>query len=737
MKQDIINILQQKSTPSSITEITSKLKIINHLQQEEMMKTLILLKDSKIIFQNKEGNYYFNKQFNNKLIIGKIQITSKGIGFVKSFSSDLEYRVEVENVNGALNGDEVVFSLLNNKSNQAVVNAVLQRKTNIIVGVISIVNGKKTISIHNSKLQNYQVRIKNENKAIENNIVTAKINSFKDGVFDVTIEKILGNLNDPGVDILSVIYEFNIKPQFDHETLLQASKVPMQVLESEKQGRVDLRNEILITIDGKDAKDFDDAICVYKLKNGNYRLIVAIADVSHYVKENTPLDDEAFKRGTSVYLADRVVPMLPTELSNGICSLNEQVERLCMVCDMEIDSKGNNVSHKIYQGLMKSVRRMNYDEVNEAFDGKEVEFIKTHKQVWDMLQDAKELFFILSKYKENAGVVDFKIKEAKLLINEQGKVFDINLRNDGLTENLIESFMIRANEVTAYSIEKRDLPFIYRVHNQPRVQKLQQITTILKLMGVKINKDWHLTTSKDLQELLDSLKGLPSFQIISSLLLRSMEKAVYSNNNIGHFGLASDCYTHFTSPIRRYPDLIVHRLLKEYATNQKLDAKIIEKNKNFTALAAQQSTDQEIKAMECERAVDQMKKAEYMNQFSGKKFSAIISGITSFGVFVQLDNTVEGMIKISDINDDYYIFNEKNMTIYGKYNRRQYSLGQKVNVILKSANKITRTIDFVFDLPTKNNFKINKGKIKKQNNSNKSKIKNSKKDFYAKKKKTF
>lgn len=695
MKQQILDVLKNTLKPLSIVELTSKLKINTHLQQEEMLSDLEELKDNNIILENDQQELYLEKGY-NKFLVGVIQITMKGSGFVRTLNSDKEYRVSPNNIHHALNNDEVLFTLISN--DEAIVNLVLKRNTTSLVGTVVVdeKTKKKSLSIQNNKLQRYQVHILNEEQALENNIVVAKINNFHENTFAVTIEKVLGNLNDPGVDILSVIYEIGIKAQFDPETLIAANSVSQTVSEAEKKDRVDLRNEILVTIDGKDAKDFDDAICVYKLANGTYRLIVAIADVSHYVQPKSALDSEAFIRGTSVYLADRVIPMLPTQLSNGICSLNEQVERLCFVCDMEIDAKGYNVRSKVYQGLMKSVRRMNYDEVNEAYHGKNPKFVSTHPQVWTMLQSAKELYEILAKHKFNAGVVDFDIDEAKIVIDEQGKVTDIKLRARDISEKLIESFMIRANETVARKVNKMKLPFIYRVHEAPRKKKLAQLTTILKLTGIQANYHWENLHSKDLQILLDSLKDLPNFQVLSTLLLRSMEKARYSNGNIGHFGLASECYTHFTSPIRRYPDLIVHRLLRQYLITKEINPKVIAKNQNFTALAAEQSSNMEVKAMECERVVEQMKKAEYMSKFVNQKFTGVISAITGFGVFVELPNTIEGLIKLSDMQDDFYIFNEKAMVLFGERKRKQYRLGQTVDIIVKNANKTNRTIDFIF-----------------------------------------
>ncbi|WP_375317379.1 ribonuclease R [Spiroplasma endosymbiont of Virgichneumon dumeticola] len=737
MKQQIINELQNSVVPLSTIDLTMKLNVTNHQQQQQLIADLEELKNSEIIFENKEQEFYMTKH--NNLFIGKIQITQKGFGFVKLLNSEEEYYVNIENINNALNGDEVLCGLIkiNNQRDEATVLKVIKRDTNLLVGTIVIdpQTKVKSLVIQNAKMQQYEVNILNKDQALENNIVVAKIESFDHNIFNVTIDRILGNLNDPGVDILAVIYEIGIKAQFDVETLAVIEKIPQTVQASDKVGRIDLTKELLVTIDGKDAKDFDDAICVTKLSNGNYRLLVAIADVSHYVTENSPIDEEAFTRGTSVYLADRVIPMLPTQLSNGICSLNEQVERLCMVADMEIDKHGLPVSHRIYQAFMKSTRRMNYDEVNDAYNDKNPDFIKTHPQIWTMLQDAKDLYQILWKFKEAAGVIDFEINEAKTIIGKNGEVTDIVLRTRDTAEKLIESFMIRANEVVAQTIHEMKLPFIYRVHEHPRARKMHQMTTILKLMGLKLNPKIVNITSKDLQLLLNSLKQLPTFQILSTLLLRSMEKAQYSNKCIGHFGLASQYYTHFTSPIRRYPDLIVHRLLRQYLVKKQINGKVIEKYQSITNWASEQSSNMELKALECERAVDQMKKAEYMMKFIGQKFTGIISSVTGFGLFVELPNTIEGLIRISDMKDDYYIFNEKAMVLFGERKRKQYGLGQRVKIIVKDANKIARTIDFQLEESKQENSKSNSvrnggkvyqdSKFKNKNGNNKKTVANS------------
>ena len=477
--------------------------------------------------------------------------------------------------------------------------------------------------------------------------------------------------------------------------MAEVEKLPSEVKEEEMVGRRDLRDKTIFTIDGADTKDIDDAISLDMLENGNYSLGVHIADVSYYVKEGSEIYQEAMERGTSVYLADRVIPMLPHKLSNGICSLNEGVDRLAMSCVMEIDSKGNVVSYDIFESVIRSRKKMTYTDVNKIIEENIIP--EGYEPFADTLIKMEELAQILRKHKVERGYIDFGIDESKIIVDETGKAIDIKLRNRGKGENLIEDFMIAANETVATCIYFMELPFIYRVHGEPNEEKINSFLTFVSSLGYTLSgkiKDMH---PKTMQSILNQLKDKKEFHILSSLLLRSMQKAIYDTNNIGHFGLASERYTHFTSPIRRFPDTTVHRLLRKYLFKAQIDKDSIMSEEQKLPYIAEHSSKKERDSIDCEREVDDMKKAEYMMDHIGEKYTGMISGITSFGMFIELPNLIEGLIKIDSLTDDVYTFDESTITLKGKKNKRGYRLGDNVDVVVVAANKEAKTIDFQID----------------------------------------
>lgn len=722
MSEKIISILQEKQIPVSFDDLKFLLNINNDADSYLLMQSLNELKANNIIEVDKNQKYFLI--IKKTLLSGILSLNLKGFGFIK-IQDGIEYFVKSENIKNALDGDEVLFFVLdnqikekNNHNNEVKIIKVLKRKLDFVVGTIVFneVQQQIGLKVNNIKLQNYQVKLVNPEKAIIGSIVIAKICDVSlEKHLVLLIDKVIGDINHPGDDILAIVYEYNIKTTFNEETLNEANKIGLSVKESDLVNRRDLTNELFITIDGKDAKDLDDAISVKKLDNDNYKLLVAIADVSYYVKENSFLDKEALLRGTSIYLTDRVIPMLPSILSNGICSLNANILRLVIVCEMEINKKGQNISYNIYPAIIKIKRRMNYDEVNDAFNNKKPSFINSNPEIYSMLLNALKLHNILKKYKYEAGVVDFDLNESKIIINKSGKIENILIKFRDKAEMLIESFMVRANETVADAIYWMNLPFIYRVHHQPKLKKIQEVYTILKMMGFNFKRKVTSVYSKDLQQTLEMIKNQPWFQVISTLFLRSMEKASYDVNNTGHFGLASSCYTHFTSPIRRYPDLVVHRMLRKYLFEKEINSKTIDVYMPILNFQAQQSSKCEIKALECERAVEQMKKAEYMEKQVGKTFIGVISSVTSFGIFVILENTIEGLVHISDMKDDYYHYNEKSLRLIGERTRKEYYLGQKVSIKVKRSSKSERKIDFL--LINKKNYN-HRGKY--ENNRNKS-----------------
>ena len=450
---------------------------------------------------------------------------------------------------------------------------------------------------------------------------------------------------------------------------------------------------MIFTIDGSHTKDIDDAISIEKLENGNYLLGVHIADVSYYVRPNTKLYEEAMNRGTSVYLADRVIPMLPHKLSNGICSLNEGEIRLTESCLMEIDKKGKVVSSEIFESFIKSRKKMTYECVNQILEQNIIP--KGYEEFVDTLKLMEELSSILRKEKIERGYIDFNIDEPTVVVDESGKAVDVIVQKRGVGEKLIEDFMIVANEAVASTIYFMDLPFIYRVHGEPSEEKIKQFLTFVSTLGYTVKGNLNNLTPKEMQKILDILNDKKEFSVLSNLMLRSMQKAIYDTNNIGHFGLASKCYTHFTSPIRRFPDTTVHRLIRMYLFEHKMDVETIASLEKELKEIAEHSSETERASIECEREVTNMKIAEYMEGHIGETFKGMISTVTNFGLFVELPNLIEGLIHIDDLTDDHYIYDEATFTLRGVKNKRGYRLGDTVEVILKSANKELKQVDFV------------------------------------------
>ena len=566
-----------------------------------------------------------------------------------------------------------------------------------MVGEFCYKKGVPTILLDDEKVKlNIIIDKKNTLGAMDGHKVLVKVtNKIKDYTYKGEIIKILGHKNDPGVDILSIVNSLGINDTFSDAVMEETNNLPISVNEEEMVGRRDLRDKEIFTIDGDDTKDIDDAISIDILENGNYKLGVHIADVSYYVRENTHIDEEAYDRGTSVYLADRVIPMLPHKLSNGICSLNPNEDRLAMSCEMEIDNKGNVVSYDIFESVINSKKQMTYNNVNKIFDENIIP--EGYEKFTDSLLKMKDLAAILRKNKIERGYIDFDIDESKIIVDEKGEAIDVVLRDRGTGQRLIEDFMIAANETVATCIYFMDLPFVYRIHGKPNEEKINSFIKFIGLLGYKIKGKYEEVTPKDMQKILEQLKEKKEFHLLSTLLLRSMQKAIYDTNNIGHFGLASKCYTHFTSPIRRYPDTTVHRLIRTYLFDKKINPETVDYYEHKLPFLTEHSSTKERDAIECERQVDDLKKAEYMMKHIGERYTGMISSVTNFGFFVELPNLVEGLVKVSDLTDDKYIFDETTFSLRGVNNKRGYRLGDKVNVIVKDANKLTRTIDFIID----------------------------------------
>lgn len=694
MKDSILEVLKKSDKALSVHEIEDILGLSTVDELKNLLKDLNDLEDNLSVYRTNKNNYML---FNNShLKIGKLIGNKKGYGFV-DIEGDEDVFISASNMNGAIHGDRVIVEIISKKGLdlEGRIVKIVDRKFKQMVGEFYYSNGIPKIKLDEQKLNIDIVIDKNKTLgAMDGHKVLIKIREKLHGnCYKAEVMKILGHKNDPGVDILSIVNKYGINDTFSDEVMEEVDKLPNEVLEEEMVGRRDLRNACIFTIDGDDTKDIDDAISIDILDNTNYKLGVHIADVSYYVKENSKIDEEAYDRGTSVYLADRVIPMLPHKLSNGICSLNPGVDRLAVTCEMEINHKGEVVSYDIYESVIRSKKQMTYKCVNKILEENIVP--EGYEPFVDSLNKMLELSKILRAYKTKRGCIDFNIEEAKIVVNDKGEAIDVVLRNRGVGEKMIEDFMIAANETVASCVYFMDLPFVYRVHGEPNEEKINNFLKFISILGYKVNGNIKEITPKEMQKLLGQLSEKKEFSILSRLLLRSMQKAVYDKNNIGHFGIASKCYTHFTSPIRRYPDTTVHRLLRTYLFKHKIDNDTIDYWNNKLPFLTEHSSNKERDSIECEREVDDMKKAEYMEKHIGEEYDGMISSIMSFGIFVELPNSVEGLIKIDDLTDDTYTFDEATFSLRGKKNKRGYRLGDNIRIKVKAANKEAKTVDFV------------------------------------------
>lgn len=695
MRDDILNILKNTDKALDIYELQKLLGINNVDDIKNLSEELINLEKEVIIYHSNKDKYMLLE--NSHLRKGIMRANKKGFGFVEVDNMDDDIYIPSDDMNGAIH-DDVVLVEITSKMNldrlEGRVLKVIKRKTERFIGLISFdKSGLGHIDLDDNKVK-LDISIPKEDSlnAVDGHKVVVELGKkIGNNKYYGKVVDIIGHVNDPGVDILSIIYKYSINIDFPDDVKAEVSKMPMEVYDVELKDRRDLRNEMIFTIDGDDTKDIDDAISIKKLPNGHYELGVHIADVSYYVREGSPLDNEALERGTSVYLVDRVIPMLPHELSNGICSLNPNVDRLAISCVMEFDSNGKQHSYEIFQSVIRSRIQMTYKKVNSILEKNEVP--DGYQEYEESLRTMYELAKILRKAKEKRGYIDFEVDEAKILVDKDCVPTDVILRDRGAGEKLIEDFMIAANECVASHIYFMNLPFIYRVHEYPKEEKIRSFLGFVSGLGYKITgniKDFKPTT---MQNILEQLKDKPEYKILCTLLLRSMQKAVYRPENLGHYGLASSCYTHFTSPIRRYPDTTVHRLLRTYLFDGKIDMSTVRKWEEKLVYIAEHSSERERASVDCEREVEDMKMAEYMEKHIGEEFEGMISSITSFGMFVELDNLIEGLVPLRDMND-FFHFDEEHLCLTGEKSHIKYSIGERIVVKVVRASKEDKTIDF-------------------------------------------
>lgn len=624
----------------------------------------------------------------------------RGFGFVETGEDEEDIFIPADSVNTALHQDKVQVLLKkeqkSGKRREGVILKILERGTAEVVGTFQREGDYGFVVCDNQKLsRDIYISARNSHGVRDGEKVVAQIIDYgtERRKPEGKITEVLGNIHAPGTDILAIVKSLNIPSEFPVRVMNQAMRVPDHVLDADWDGREDFTGLMTVTIDGEDAKDLDDAVSL--TKEGNiYHLGVHIADVSNYVQGGSAIDKEALKRGTSVYLADRVIPMLPERLSNGICSLNQGVDRLALSCLMDIDGQGNIVAHKITESVIRVDRRMSYEQVRSILEDGETETSREYREFVPMFFLMRELSQLLRSRRHHRGSIDFEFPESKIILNGAGRAIDVRPYEANCATEIIEDFMLMANETVAREYCKGEYPFVYRTHENPDPEKVEELLTLLHHQGIQVRKSREEITPKEIQEILESIQGLPNETMISRLTLRTMKQAKYTTECSGHFGLAARYYCHFTSPIRRYPDLQIHRIIRDNLRGRLQREGKTEHYREILEEVARQSSVCERRAQEAERESDKLKKAEYMSYHLGEEFDGIISGVTGYGLYVELSNTVEGLVHVTSLRDDYYEFDQEAYELRGQLTKKIYHLGQKVRVRVADADAMKRTVDF-------------------------------------------
>lgn len=696
-KERIFEFFKDKDyTPMKAKEIAIILGVPKN-EYNDFLNILKELEDEYKIRKNRKNRYIIVEE---QYYEGYYRKNQKGFGFVKV--NEEEIYISKEDSLNALNEDKVLIQIIKEKSKdhnaEGKIVKILKHEKDTVVGIFQK-NQNFGFVIPDDKKFGTDIYIskKNFGKARNNHKVLVKITKYpKDGKkAEGEIIEVLGNVNEAGVDMLSLIKEHKLPARFPDQVVEEAKRCGNHIDKKDIPNRVDLRDKIIFTIDGEDAKDLDDAVRVEKLENGNYRLDVHIADVSYYVKEDSLLDREALIRGTSIYMLGRVIPMLPRELSNGICSLNAGEDRFTLSCSMEIDNRGKVVSSEIYKGIIKVAERMSYTDVQKIIDETDEELLQKYSKYIQEFKNMEELAHILKTRRLENGYLNLEIPESKIDLDVDGYVTNISRYETTFAHEIIEQFMLTANETIAEKFFWLDAPFIYRVHEKPDIEKVQELNRFLWNFGLNIKANKDNIYPKEFSKVLEEIKGKEEEKVISTLILRTLKVARYEAENQGHFGIASKYYCHFTSPIRRYPDLFIHRIISKYLEyNYVVDDKFIEKYKEEAENRANQSSEREKIATLVEREAEDIKKSEYMESRIGEEYEGIVSSITPFGMFVELENTVEGLIRFENLGNEYFIYDEEKKRLIGEHSNTVYKIGDKVNIRVISANKLLRQIDF-------------------------------------------
>ncbi|MGN1385870.1 MAG: ribonuclease R [Bacillus sp. (in: firmicutes)] len=696
----LLQFMKEESyKPMTVQELEEVLEIKESADFKNFVKALVQMEEQSLVIRTRNNRYGLPEKMN--LVRGKLTAHAKGFAFVTPEEPGMDdIFIPPHETKNAMHGDLVlvrVSSVSSGSRREGAVEKIIERGLNEIVGTYSKSNHFGFVIPDDKKIAN-DIFIPNNASmgAVDGHKVVVKITAYPEGRVSAEGEviQILGHKNDPGVDILSIIHSNGLPLEFPQDVLEQAQQTPETIAESDMENRRDLRDQVIVTIDGADAKDLDDAVTVTELENGNYKLGVHIADVSHYVTEGSPIDREAFDRGTSVYLVDRVIPMIPHRLSNGICSLNPKVDRLTLSCDMEIDAEGHVVKHEIFQSVIKTTERMTYSDVNKILVDQDEELRERYEPLVPMFERMEKLASILREKRMKRGAIDFDFKESKVLVDEEGHPTDVVLRERSVAEKLIEEFMLVANETVAEHFHWMDVPFIYRIHEDPKEEKLQRFFEFITNFGLVVKGKANAIHPRALQEIIEAVEGKPEEMVVSTVMLRSMQQAKYHEDSLGHFGLSTEFYTHFTSPIRRYPDLIVHRLIRTYLIEGDLRPETREKWNILLPEIAEHTSKRERRAVDAERETDDLKKTEFMLDKVGEEYDGIISSVTNFGMFVELENTIEGLVHVSAMNDDYYRFEERHLAMVGERTAKVFRIGDEVRVKVINVDKDERAIDF-------------------------------------------
>ena len=707
MKEKMLELLQKESKGCDVHQLCERLNVQGSAQYTKLIRLLNELEDELIIARDEKDRYHLVEDLG--YFQGRLRVNPKGFGFIDL--DEVSYYIAKENLHLGMDQDLVVARILyeSRRETECEVVRILEHHNHRFVGVVKKDRGHFYF-LPDKDLAGRKIQVSNYDAfpIVHDSKVLVEIDSYGKELSG-HITKVLGYKYDPGIDVLSLLLENDIYTEFMEETLEEIKSVPKCVDASMiREDRHDLRDLLTITIDGEDARDFDDAISIQKIPDG-YRLWVHIADVSYYVRPGTALDREAYRRGTSVYVTDRVVPMLPQVLSNGICSLNPKEDRFAITAQMDIQKDGAVHGYQLYPSLINSDERMTYTNVNRIMQGDE-ELLKRYAHLLAMVANMQTCAHWIRKRRHDLGAINFDSKEARIIVNEQGEPQEVVLRERGEAERIIEDFMICANECVAGHLKWLDLPAVYRVHEQPEPKKVRSFARIAKTLGYSFVANIANVHANQFQKLLEEAKGNDNYDVLSSYMLRSMQKARYDAHCMGHFGLGLSEYLHFTSPIRRYPDLIVHRMLRRYVFEQNCDEAQMNKDTRWVEQASADASVRERCAQEAERDVDDMKKAQYMERFIGNTYVGKISGITRFGMFVELDNTIEGLVHIATMKDDHYQYHEEALCLIGEHTATLYRMGDEVKVRCVAANRWKRQIDFeLIEQPSRkrqrNNFK--------------------------------